>query len=342
MFASLVLMIGKLDLAVLLFSYIYFFRAWLPIDQCFLITENNCKSKSKSSRSKFDVALKELNEHISKIETKLNIKFPYSDQPKVPVDAKKPFVRAPKKECEVSSEEEEEEDFLDDIDGPGLQIDESVKEPMDDEPDSPAKGHVENGEVSEAEVSTPQNQKSARKRKLNSTKSVDSEAPKGKKAPVTKDTHIDTDLVKPIPSPTPEPKDLISDPTPLDDKDIPTLRKEVERLRSMVQEEKQKCIELLKQEKKKSEIAISDAKKEFAKEKERAVRETRSRLEATHEIAIAETKKQQWCAQCAHPAVYYCCWNTSYCSYDCQNNHWQHHMNTCQQSRQTQQQNNIR
>lgn len=309
------------------------FRAWLPIDQCFLITENNCKSKSKNSKSKFDAALKELNEHISKIESKFQIKFPFADSAKVPVDSKKPFVKTPKKDGELSSEEEEE-DFLDDIDGPGLQIDESVKEAMDDESESkqtsPKNG---SGELSEPDV-TPQKLKSAKKRKLSSVKPGNSEESRSKKAPPIKETPPPApDVPKAVRSPS----SAISDPTePVEQKDTATLMKEVEKWKAIAKEEKDSCIEQLRQERKRAEIAIAEAKKEFAKEKDKAVREARARLEATHATAIAETKKQQWCAQCAQPAVYYCCWNTSYCSYDCQNNHWQIHMNSCQQSRQTQ------
>lgn len=48
--------------------------------------------------------------------------------------------------------------------------------------------------------------------------------------------------------------------------------------------------------------------------------------------AIAETKKKQWCANCWKEAVFYCCWNTSYCDYPCQQAHWPKHMATCTQA----------
>lgn len=31
-------------------------------------------------------------------------------------------------------------------------------------------------------------------------------------------------------------------------------------------------------------------------------------------------------------AQFYCCWNTSYCDYPCQQKHWATHMKTCTQS----------
>ncbi|XP_059165862.1 MYND-type zinc finger-containing chromatin reader ZMYND8-like isoform X2 [Physella acuta] len=56
------------------------------------------------------------------------------------------------------------------------------------------------------------------------------------------------------------------------------------------------------------------------------------------EKAVAETKKMQWCAECWQEAVYYCCWNTSYCGFECQQKHWPAHMPKCMQTQQQQQQ----
>ena len=38
------------------------------------------------------------------------------------------------------------------------------------------------------------------------------------------------------------------------------------------------------------------------------------------------------CAQCGKEAIFYCCWNTSYCDYPCQQAHWPRHMHTCTQT----------
>ena len=48
--------------------------------------------------------------------------------------------------------------------------------------------------------------------------------------------------------------------------------------------------------------------------------------------AIADTKKKQWCANCTKEAIFYCCWNTSYCDYPCQQAHWPSHLTTCSQA----------
>lgn len=36
------------------------------------------------------------------------------------------------------------------------------------------------------------------------------------------------------------------------------------------------------------------------------------------EAAVAAAKEKQWCAFCKKEAMFYCCWNTSYCDYQCQ------------------------
>lgn len=41
------------------------------------------------------------------------------------------------------------------------------------------------------------------------------------------------------------------------------------------------------------------------------------------------------CANCLKEAIYYCCWNTSYCSYDCQQTHWPTHLPSCMQTQST-------
>lgn len=38
------------------------------------------------------------------------------------------------------------------------------------------------------------------------------------------------------------------------------------------------------------------------------------------------------CANCWKEAQFYCCWNTSYCGYDCQQAHWPDHMASCTQT----------
>lgn len=57
-------------------------------------------------------------------------------------------------------------------------------------------------------------------------------------------------------------------------------------------------------------------------------------LEEKHRAAISEAKKKQWCYNCELEAIYHCCWNTAYCSIDCQQTHWQkEHKRVCRRKR---------
>ncbi|XP_060813499.1 zinc finger MYND domain-containing protein 11 isoform X1 [Bombus pascuorum] len=53
-----------------------------------------------------------------------------------------------------------------------------------------------------------------------------------------------------------------------------------------------------------------------------------------HQQIISEIKKKQWCYNCEAEAIYHCCWNTAYCSTDCQQIHWQReHKRVCRRKR---------
>lgn len=60
--------------------------------------------------------------------------------------------------------------------------------------------------------------------------------------------------------------------------------------------------------------------------------EVKKQVELEKQQAVDETKKKQWCANCRKEAIFYCCWNTSYCDYPCQQAHWPEHMKSCTQS----------
>ncbi|KAL0105520.1 hypothetical protein PUN28_016884 [Cardiocondyla obscurior] len=66
-------------------------------------------------------------------------------------------------------------------------------------------------------------------------------------------------------------------------------------------------------------------------EKLRCVEEARREIEEEKNRCIEETKRKQWCAMCGREAMFYCCWNTAYCNYPCQQSHWTVHMQTCSQ-----------
>lgn len=70
-------------------------------------------------------------------------------------------------------------------------------------------------------------------------------------------------------------------------------------------------------------------------EKQRSINDTRKQCEVERLQAIEQTKKKQWCASCGKEAQFYCCWNTSYCDYPCQQKHWPKHVKTCAQAEQS-------
>uniref|UniRef100_A0A0X3PZE7 Zinc finger MYND domain-containing protein 11 n=1 Tax=Schistocephalus solidus TaxID=70667 RepID=A0A0X3PZE7_SCHSO len=72
-----------------------------------------------------------------------------------------------------------------------------------------------------------------------------------------------------------------------------------------------------------------------ALEQERALaQETLESAETRFNEAIVQTKRRQWCRNCLKEAIYHCCWNTSYCSIPCQQEHWQkEHKRQCRRKR---------
>lgn len=85
--------------------------------------------------------------------------------------------------------------------------------------------------------------------------------------------------------------------------------------------------------KKNSDLLLSEMRKSMENEKTRLINEIRQQCEEERLRAIEETKRKQWCAQCGQEANLYCCWNTSYCDYPCQQLHWGRHAMSCAQGR---------
>ncbi|KAL3280861.1 hypothetical protein HHI36_004089 [Cryptolaemus montrouzieri] len=76
---------------------------------------------------------------------------------------------------------------------------------------------------------------------------------------------------------------------------------------------------------------LKDIQGSIAEEREKLIDETRSACELEALRRIEEAKSKQWCANCGKEAQFYCCWNTSYCDYPCQQKHWTKHMGKCTQ-----------
>lgn len=85
--------------------------------------------------------------------------------------------------------------------------------------------------------------------------------------------------------------------------------------------------------KKNSDLLLCEMRKSMENEKTRLTNEIRRQCEEERIRAVAETKRKQWCAQCGQEANLYCCWNTSYCDYPCQQLHWAMHSVNCTQGR---------
>ncbi|XP_041099583.1 zinc finger MYND domain-containing protein 11-like isoform X4 [Polyodon spathula] len=105
------------------------------------------------------------------------------------------------------------------------------------------------------------------------------------------------------------------------------LREALEKLRTDMEEEKRKAVSNMQAE--------MDRKCKQVKEKckEELVEEIK-KMVSQHKQLVSQTKKKQWCYNCEEEAMYHCCWNTSYCSIKCQQEHWHtEHKRTCRRKR---------
>lgn len=119
-------------------------------------------------------------------------------------------------------------------------------------------------------------------------------------------------------------------------KDREELQRNIESYRRDAEGTAQRQVEELTRKLKAEELEKRIAQENFRRaqmETDRIVRD-----------AIMTTKKKSWCSNCSSEAFYHCCWNTNYCSTDCQRVHWAAHryqctrdlMNTCRNCQQRQ------
>uniref|UniRef100_A0A3Q4I0R4 Zinc finger, MYND-type containing 8 n=1 Tax=Neolamprologus brichardi TaxID=32507 RepID=A0A3Q4I0R4_NEOBR len=119
--------------------------------------------------------------------------------------------------------------------------------------------------------------------------------------------------------------DLSKNPSGNTVAEIRRLRIEIEKLQWLHQQE-------LSEMKHNLELTMAEMRQSLEQERERLVSEVKKQVELEKQQAVDETKKKQWCANCRKEAIFYCCWNTSYCDYPCQQAHWPEHMKSCTQS----------
>jgi hypothetical protein len=67
-----------------------------------------------------------------------------------------------------------------------------------------------------------------------------------------------------------------------------------------------------------ADLIVMEMRASMESERQRVVAETIRQCELEKQRAVEETKKKQWCTNCGKEALFYCCWNTSYCDYPCQ------------------------
>ncbi|NP_976245.2 zinc finger MYND domain-containing protein 11 isoform X8 [Rattus norvegicus] len=109
------------------------------------------------------------------------------------------------------------------------------------------------------------------------------------------------------------------------------VREALEKLRSEMEEEKRQAVNkavanMQGEMDRKCKQVKEKCKEEFVEEIKK--------LAAQHKQLISQTKKKQWCYNCEEEAMYHCCWNTSYCSIKCQQEHWHaEHKRTCRRKR---------
>lgn len=108
-------------------------------------------------------------------------------------------------------------------------------------------------------------------------------------------------------------------------------REEKEHLVQQVREEVQKQCEAEKLKEVSSVLERMRVELEQHKARDKEAREQDTlKLQERHRQEISDTKKKQWCYNCEAEAIYHCCWNTLYCSVECQQVHWhKEHKRSC-------------
>uniref|UniRef100_A0A672ME26 Zinc finger MYND domain-containing protein 11-like n=1 Tax=Sinocyclocheilus grahami TaxID=75366 RepID=A0A672ME26_SINGR len=109
------------------------------------------------------------------------------------------------------------------------------------------------------------------------------------------------------------------------------LKEALDKLRTEMEEEKRQAVNKAVS----STQAEMERKCKQVKEKcKEELMEEMKKMVAQHKQLLSQTKKKQWCYNCEEEAMYHCCWNTSYCSIKCQQEHWHaDHKRTCRRKR---------
>ncbi|XP_022245452.1 protein kinase C-binding protein 1-like [Limulus polyphemus] len=108
---------------------------------------------------------------------------------------------------------------------------------------------------------------------------------------------------------------------------INSLEREVQRLRSLHEQE-------IAEMKHNHKLTLLELQNSWEQEQKSSAEKLKKLYEAEKNKEVDAAKKKQWCTNCGKEAHFYCCWNTSYCTYSCQQAHWPVHVDTCTQAHQ--------
>ncbi|KAF5403177.1 Zinc finger MYND domain-containing protein 11 [Paragonimus heterotremus] len=110
---------------------------------------------------------------------------------------------------------------------------------------------------------------------------------------------------------------------------------ELEEHKRALQELEERLTEQFKEEQAAAtQAALEQAQLSMREAVEREQKLALEASEARFAEVLVQTKRRQWCRNCLSEAIYHCCWNTSYCSIPCQQEHWQNeHKRQCRRKR---------
>lgn len=111
--------------------------------------------------------------------------------------------------------------------------------------------------------------------------------------------------------------------------------RELEEHKRALYELESRLIEQFKEEKATAtQAALEQAQATIRENMEQEQKLALEAAEARFAEMLVQTKRRQWCRNCLSEAIYHCCWNTSYCSIPCQQEHWQNeHKRQCRRKR---------
>lgn len=280
-----------------------------------------------------------MREHISKLESRFNFKYPFV-QTKTVIDPRKLYVRVSEDEAEdLLSDPEPEPEPADDV--PVAAADHQPPHSPDETPltidESAAKAGAEEAAQSESPaIASPQSQVPVTG-PISTASEVTEKSEVPKNTPVQR-SKIAQSLKKKLETQRRSLSQTIPDPEPLpvmceaDAALVAKLQADIVSLKRELETNRRNHANAMAAQKSQTDATIRG----LQREKEQALQKVTESLRKEHEDTMRSVKNKQWCAHCSSIAQYYCCWNTSYCSTECQNLHWQQHMATCQQQQRPQ------